>query len=122
MEHHACLCEKDADGECPSCKGKISAIAMSVTTNLPKLLELLGKMIDAENIPTCSACHKQYADWIMSMVLKLISGMVKSESIAKMFVSSMKDIIKDTGVIKSTPLLDKAWRDLREQNLWDMEA
>lgn len=124
-DEEICLCPKDADGQCPSCRDGIIESCKCTIVVFTKFFEDNQKAerdfreslskCNASVDERCSPCTDQYIDLGIS---KLISGLADVEvPIAKAVMDAFKKSSISRG-ITAMPLTDKAWLDLCASKGW----
>ncbi len=118
-----CFCEKNADGECLSCRAGIQEYVQKITeVQLRASVEVKRCISKVKHI--CNGCGEKYLDFAIS---KVISGLVEGDLVGacgqgplRALVAQWIATLKERGVV-AAPLTIKAWRDICATQGWDPE-
>lgn len=112
-----CLCSKDQDGQCPSCKRILSEFLGGIVGLFKEFQEKVhvlthGGFIDKP----CEDCTMKYIDFVCS---KLLADMVKEvpEDISRALAGYIGKMAYGFGAA-AIPLTQKAWIDICATQGW----
>lgn len=113
-----CLCEKDQDGQCPSCRGTLSRFLGEFVNLFREYQEKMRALTTggAFSGPACTICVKQSIDFVCANIVTEMAGDVP-EDMSRAIVSHLAGTAREFGATV-IPATSKAWADLCAKNGW----
>lgn len=114
-----CLCAKDDDGECHSCRQAITTFGTEFADIQSAYIARIDKIGGLSERASCGACVLKYTDLVMGGVFASIGKALPGDqqNIGMAMYGSFYQMLMGLGV-EATPMLDKAWRELKEVKGW----
>ncbi len=109
-----CLCIRDEDGECQSCKGRVAAFATEFAEVQRMYLGRIEKIEGLSERAPCDSCKIKYADGGFADVFTSVGDAIPADhiNIVMTMYGTFRQMLSAVGVT-ATPMLDKAWADLK---------
>ena len=114
-----CLCIKDEDGECLSCKKSLAEYGTEFSEIQASYLSQIDKIGGLHGRVPCQACVLKYTDLAMSEIFMTVGSALPSEqqNVAMAMYAAFYQVYAGMGV-QAAPMLDKAWKELKEKKGW----
>lgn len=114
-----CFCVKDDDGECHSCRQEIASFGKEFAELQNTYIAKIDKIGPLSGRAPCSSCVLKYTDLAISGVFATIGKdfPASNQNVGLMMYSAFYQMLMGLGV-EATPMLDKAWKELKELKGW----